>query len=162
MAFKPKSEWDAGNKGLNEGLTKLLVTLKNEKQVSSSKGSNTEWKPNSRSCRAKTCQKDRGYDFRLVTWFGFFEQLHQLIFPQAGDGVAAVAARFVAEWNHDRAAVRHALDLALEDPELGRIDQVVGRIDRQQAARGFFPGSVRDRNRVKLPARRARRLHHQS
>jgi len=25
------SECDAGNKGLNEGLTKLLVTLKNEK-----------------------------------------------------------------------------------------------------------------------------------
>jgi hypothetical protein len=25
------SEWDAGDKGLNEGLTKLLVTLKNEK-----------------------------------------------------------------------------------------------------------------------------------
>jgi hypothetical protein len=31
VAFKPKSEWAAGNKGLNEGLTKLLVTLKNEK-----------------------------------------------------------------------------------------------------------------------------------
>jgi hypothetical protein len=31
VAFKPKSEWDGGNKGLNEGLTKLLVTLKNEK-----------------------------------------------------------------------------------------------------------------------------------
>jgi hypothetical protein len=31
VVFKPKSEWDAGNKGLNEGLTKLLVTLKNEK-----------------------------------------------------------------------------------------------------------------------------------
>jgi hypothetical protein len=31
VAFKPKPEWDAGNKGLNEGLTKLLVTLKNEK-----------------------------------------------------------------------------------------------------------------------------------
>jgi hypothetical protein len=31
VAFKPKSEWEAGNKGLNEGLTKLLVTLKNEK-----------------------------------------------------------------------------------------------------------------------------------
>jgi len=31
VAFKPKSEWDAGNKGLNEGLTKLVVTLKNEK-----------------------------------------------------------------------------------------------------------------------------------
>jgi hypothetical protein len=31
VTFKSKSEWDAGNKGLNEGLTKLLVTLKNEK-----------------------------------------------------------------------------------------------------------------------------------
>ena len=31
VTFKPKSEWDAGNKGLNEGMTKLLVTLKNEK-----------------------------------------------------------------------------------------------------------------------------------
>ena len=31
VAFKPKSEWDAANKGLNEGMTKLLTTLKNEK-----------------------------------------------------------------------------------------------------------------------------------
>jgi hypothetical protein len=31
VTFKPKSEWDAGNKGLNDGLTKLLTTLKNEK-----------------------------------------------------------------------------------------------------------------------------------
>ena len=31
VSFKPKSEWDAGNKALNEGLTKLLITLKNEK-----------------------------------------------------------------------------------------------------------------------------------
>ena len=31
VTFKSKSEWDAGNKGLNEGLTKLLITLKNEK-----------------------------------------------------------------------------------------------------------------------------------
>ena len=31
VAFKPNSEWDAANKGLNEGLTKLLITLKNEK-----------------------------------------------------------------------------------------------------------------------------------
>jgi len=31
VAFKPKSEWDAENKGLNDGLTKLLMTLKNEK-----------------------------------------------------------------------------------------------------------------------------------
>ena len=31
VAFKPRSEWEAANKGLSEGLTKLLVTLKNEK-----------------------------------------------------------------------------------------------------------------------------------
>src|SRR5262249_6241922 len=31
VTFKPKSEWDAANKGLNDGLTKLLTTLKNEK-----------------------------------------------------------------------------------------------------------------------------------
>jgi hypothetical protein len=31
VTFKPKSQWDAGNKGLNEGLTKLLMTLKEQK-----------------------------------------------------------------------------------------------------------------------------------
>ena len=31
VPFKKKSEWDAGNKGLNEGLTKLLTTLKDQK-----------------------------------------------------------------------------------------------------------------------------------
>ena len=31
VAFKPTSQWKEANKGLNEGLTKLLVTLKNEK-----------------------------------------------------------------------------------------------------------------------------------
>ena len=31
VTFKPRSEWHAGNEGLNEGLTKLVVTLKNEK-----------------------------------------------------------------------------------------------------------------------------------
>jgi hypothetical protein len=31
VTFKSKSEWDAGNKALNEGLTKLLMTLKEQK-----------------------------------------------------------------------------------------------------------------------------------
>jgi len=31
VTFKPKSEWDAGNKGLNDGLTKLVTTLKEQK-----------------------------------------------------------------------------------------------------------------------------------
>jgi len=31
VTFKPKSEWDAANKAVNNGMTKLLLTLKNEK-----------------------------------------------------------------------------------------------------------------------------------
>jgi hypothetical protein len=31
VTFKPKSEWDARNNGVNEGLTKLLTALKNDK-----------------------------------------------------------------------------------------------------------------------------------
>jgi len=31
VTFKPKSEWEAHNKGLNEGLTKMLSSLKNDK-----------------------------------------------------------------------------------------------------------------------------------
>src|SRR5438309_5644357 len=31
VTFKPKSEWDAENKGLNEGMTKLLMTLRDQK-----------------------------------------------------------------------------------------------------------------------------------
>src|SRR5437773_6759700 len=31
VTFRPKSEWDAGNKRLNDGLTKLVVTHRNEK-----------------------------------------------------------------------------------------------------------------------------------
>src|SRR6266705_1794398 len=41
VVFKPKSEWDAGNKGPN-----------------------AEWKRNSESCRAKICQKHQAPDFR--------------------------------------------------------------------------------------------------
>jgi len=33
VIFKKKSEWDAGNKGLNEGLTKLLMTLRDQKET---------------------------------------------------------------------------------------------------------------------------------
>ena len=49
-----------------------------------------------------------------------------------------MAARFIAERNHDCAAVRDALDLAFKDAELRRIDQVIGRIDCQQRRLGFF------------------------
>ena len=77
---------------------------------------------------------------RLIAtdFFRFLEQLHQLIFPQRGKCVAAVAARFVARRNHDRASLRDALDLALENAELGRIDQVVGGIDGEKRRTDFF------------------------
>ena len=58
--------------------------------------------------------------------------------------VAAVATRFVAQRNHDGASVRDTLDLALEDPEFRRIDQVVGGIDcekRRLIFSRFGPGS---------------------
>ena len=72
------------------------------------------------------------------------QQLHQLIFPQAGDGVAAVAARFVAQRDDHRPTVRDALDLALKNSEFGRINQVVGGVDCQKRRRifsRFGPGS---------------------
>ena len=55
-----------------------------------------------------------------------------MLFPQRRDGMRAVAARLRAERNHDGRALLHALDLTFEDTELGRIDEVVRRIDREQ------------------------------
>ena len=43
------------------------------------------------------------------------------------------------------AAMRNALDLALENTELGRINQIIGGIDRQKRRAEFFqvwPGIV--------------------
>ena len=74
----------------------------------------------------------------LLAALRFAEQLHQLIFPQRCDRVAAVAARFVAHGNHNSATVRDALYLALEDTELRRIDKVVGGIDREKRGTDFF------------------------
>ena len=52
--------------------------------------------------------------------------------------MAAVAARFLAERDHYGASVRDAFDFALQNPKLGRVDQVVGRIDRQKRRANFF------------------------
>ena len=51
------SEWDAANKGLNEGLTKLLITLKNEKASINSKESNTAWKPNWKAAEQRSAKR---------------------------------------------------------------------------------------------------------
>ncbi len=49
-----------------------------------------------------------------------------------------MAARFVAEWNDQRATVRNALDFAFENSKLGWIDQIVRGIDREQRRPNFF------------------------
>src|SRR5438874_857823 len=77
----------------------------------------------------------------------FAEQLHQLIFPQRRDCVAAVTARFVGRWNHDRAPLGNALDLALEDAEFGRINQVVGRVDGEKRRTNFLEVGSRNLGR---------------
>src|SRR5213082_4200583 len=75
----------------------------------------------------------------LVFWLlCFLEQPHQLILPESRNGVTAVTAGFVAQRNQHRAALWHPFDLALEDPELRGIDQIVGGIDRQEWGANFF------------------------
>ena len=80
------------------------------------------------------------------------QQLGKMLLPDCGDGVCAVAARLRRHRDHDRAAVRHALDLALEDAELRRVDQVVREIDREQRRADLLQARRRDRSRAKLPA----------
>src|SRR5205085_4953091 len=48
----------------------------------------------------------------------FLQQSLQLVLPKRRNGVAAVAARFVAERNHNRASFRDAFDFAFENSEL--------------------------------------------
>jgi hypothetical protein len=58
--------------------------------------------------------------------------------------VTAVAARFIAQWDDHGATFWHAFDLALENAELWRIDQVISGVDRQQRRTNFLkvgPGS---------------------
>ena len=52
--------------------------------------------------------------------------------------MATVAARFVGRRDDDGVPVQDALDLAFEDAEFGRIDQVVGLVDREKGRTNFF------------------------
>ena len=65
VTFKPKSEWEEGKKGLNEGMTKLLVPLKNEKgsikQQRIERGMETKFG----NLRSKDSPKDRVFEFPL-------------------------------------------------------------------------------------------------
>ena len=52
--------------------------------------------------------------------------------------MAAVTARFIAHWDDDGTALGNALDLALEDSKLRRIDEIVGGINREKRRVNFF------------------------
>src|SRR5436190_12811735 len=55
-----------------------------------------------------------------------------MFFPQRRVGRSAMAARVAARRDEDIAPALHALDLALEDPQLRRVALVVGRVDRDE------------------------------
>ena len=60
------------------------------------------------------------------------QQILQVGLPDRRERVRAVAGRLVAQRQHDRAAFRHALDLALEDLQLRRVDEVVRGVHGQE------------------------------
>src|ERR1017187_1148140 len=57
------------------------------------------------------------------------QQFDQVVLPQHGAGMRAVAAGFVAGRDQNVPAVGYPLDLALQDAQLRRIDLVIRRID---------------------------------
>src|SRR3989442_15471858 len=69
---------------------------------------------------------------------GFFEQLLELIFPQRRERVTAMSAGLLAQRNYDDATAGDALDLALKNAELRRVDQVVGVNDSHQRSANFL------------------------
>src|SRR5438105_2008496 len=60
------------------------------------------------------------------------QQVLELLLPEFRHARGAVTGGVLACGDQVVAAVLHALDLALEDPELGRVALVVGRIHGQQ------------------------------
>src|ERR1043166_4532030 len=67
-----------------------------------------------RSCELHLKKRSQKW-LATIDPLGFVQKLHQLIFPQRRYRMAAVAAGFVAQGNHDGAPVRDAFNLALED-----------------------------------------------
>ncbi len=53
-------------------------------------------------------------------------------FPDRGLGMGPMPDGFSAHWNNQRLAMSHQLDLPFQNAQLGRIDQVVAKIDGQR------------------------------
>ncbi len=61
-----------------------------------------------------------------------------MLLPDGRQRVGAVAAGRVARRDHHRAAAPDAHDRPLQDAQLGRVDLVVGEVDRQQRGRDLL------------------------
>src|SRR5262245_633776 len=66
---------------------------------------------------------------RAAAWIGNVQQLEKVIFPEYGEVVGLVPSGFIAKRDENVAALLHALDLALEDAELRRVDFIIGGVD---------------------------------
>src|SRR6185437_11487292 len=69
-----------------------------------------------------------GYGW-LVLGFGFGEEFDEVVLPDGGLGVGAVAVGLVGDGDEDELRVRHFPGELFGDAELGRIDVVVGGVD---------------------------------
>src|SRR6185437_9770866 len=65
----------------------------------------------------------------LVLGFGFGEEFDEVVLPDGGLGVGAVAVGLVGDGDEDELRVRHFPGELFGDAELGRIDVVVGGVD---------------------------------
>ena len=61
--------------------------------------------------------------------FGFGEEFDEIVLPDGGGGVGAVAAGLVGDGDEDELCVRHLFGEFFGDAKLGWVDEVVGGVD---------------------------------
>src|SRR5262249_38467145 len=69
---------------------------------------------------------------------GFRQQVGEVLLPEDGPGMGAVAVRLFAQRDQDVLAVLQPLGFALRDAQLRRIDEVVRRIHPRHSRRDLF------------------------
>src|ERR1700683_2383662 len=66
------------------------------------------------------------------------EQLREVLLPNSGPGVGAMAMRLFRSGQQYEAAVPDAFDFAFGDAKFRRIDEVIGGVDLQQRRLDLF------------------------
>src|SRR5271165_6153919 len=79
----------------------------------------------SAGCPNHSC---RSNEWELALVLTFLQQLLQITLPDDRIGVRAVPARLIGDGHQHEASVLHLFDLALRNPELRRIDKVIGEV----------------------------------